>query len=414
MRSLLVLALLGGCESGHTPATGFVAFVEADTFDLVTTDLFGGVVRLDDGTHGSLSFSPNARWIATVAPNRDVRVFGRDGTKRMDLLPGGGDCASTPLWYGDTLQWCISDGRGLGTVFLPDVKGTPRRINALSLVVSPDGRRLAYLQIDPLDAGPRGDLVVENVDGTSQRVLASGIEVNPRAFSADGEFVVVDELVDALRSRVTRFSVADGSATLLGDGATVSLPANGPSEVSRSPDGSEILVMNDRELRAWNITRLEQRLLATLAPGIRVQGAGFLDPDRIVYVEHRDESLGDIGMFHESVHVIDASSDVRVTPDGGLNAACFIAGVGTSTEVIAVDCDGARLVTFDGTVLARAEDAFQVVGLVGDESGMISVRFDGTIDFVPVVGPTRELGHAANPFTGAPGSALEPFVAYAP
>lgn len=411
MRRSLLLACLAACESGHAPSGGFVAFAQQDTFHLMTVDLNGTQRTLDEGTHGEIAISPDGRWIATAGTERNVRLYGRDGAKRTDLLPSGADCLATPRWHGtQAVGWCTV-GADNGTVFLPDPKGTPRVIATHGLISSPDGRRIAYV-IPEGPATVRGMLVVENADGTDQHVLANSADMHPQAFSTDGAFLVVLERVDnGVSTRVNRFTIADGTMTTFGPGAVLGLPATQASSASRSPDGSEILMKVDGDLVAVEIASGTQRRIATLATGVELAGAGFIDRDRLIYVQHHDMTQGDVEIYEESVHLVDASTDVTLLPAS--EGTCYVAGVGLETGVVAIDCFGAHVVDFGGTELAG--NASRVVGLASDESGIITVTSEGAIELVPIAGAPRELARSATHFVGNPfQSVFAPFVAYSP
>ena len=407
MRRLIFAACLAACEGGQRPGEGVIAFAEPQTLDLRVVDVETGTDKLvDRGFHGSLSISPDGLWIAAVSTDRNVRLFGRDGTKRLSLPPGGNECFGTPTWHGDALDWCFEDGEGEARVLLPVATGTPRRIATTNIVFSPDQALVAYTRRNATSAPEHGDLVLENVDGSGQRILATEVVQFPAMFSADGRFLLAVEFSGGT-SHVLRFSVEDGSRTMIGDGS-VARPLLPQARLGL--DGSEILAAAGQDVFAIDIASGARRAIATLEPETFLIGAAFLDREHVLYMTRRIQSTGDVEVIDEILHVVAANSDTVLT------SGCHVAGIAPTRGFIAVSCPGggATVMTFDGLgIFDRA--GVEALGFTPDELGIIAVGDDGAIEYLGFEGHTRALGTATTAADAFIMHGLNPpYVSYAP
>lgn len=410
MRCPLVLVALAACDGGNATGTGIVAYSRQVTLDLAVVDVASGETTiLDQGAHGGISISPDRSWIATSGLDRPISLFAADGSARREVTPGEKGCLSTPRWHaGHVIDWCTSDITGTGTYVLPGLDAaSPRRLAANGIQVAPDGRQLAYLRrYQPGGPSPRGDLVVEGIDGSGARTFATDVDAYPIRFTDDGRFLIAQHQVDDFTTRLLRYAIADGSTLELSPGSSPVMTVGGP----------ELLLLVGRELHAVEVESGAHRIVATLPPGVGIYQAQLVDHDRVVYIQRRDFSRGDIGMFADSIHLADAASDITLVPEGGTNEQCDLAGIAREVGFVAASCGGARLVAFDGTELASEANAHAVLGLSTDERGVVTVARDGTIRYLPADGAPRELGIAESlfePSSRGP-EVFEPLVAYAP
>jgi Tol biopolymer transport system component len=154
---------------GWTPDGKSIAFIRADT--LYLQDLAGGTPRVlaHGGQMHSLAWSPDGRWIACVLGNRQAQqpgfLFANGGAAGLGLIPaaGGQPVALTEDEYYNASPVWGPDGRSLlfvsnraGGVDLYQMRlrqnGKPEGslvrltngLNALSLRLSRDGRRIVY------------------------------------------------------------------------------------------------------------------------------------------------------------------------------------------------------------------------------------------------------------------------------
>lgn len=401
MRPLLWLVCLAACDGGRSTGTGVVAFTQPDTFDLAVVDVASGdTTVIDDREHGLISISPDGAWITSRDLDRQQRLYATDRRSQRELEKGEEHAIVPPTWLAGTSLLWPADG---GLWFAPSAVSTARHLSGVIADVSPDGTLLAYLRFhEPITPDRRQDLIVEAVDGSGSRMLASDVAYYPLMFSADGRFIVVGA---GSRTQILRYSVADGAMTELPPGQIMNV----------SDDGSELLVANGTELRAVEIASGTQRTVAPLPAGIELDRVSVfpLERDRVVFVQSRNVSTTDVLEFVYSIHIAGVAEDTVVRAEAPASFECAVAGVARESRYFAVSCGGVRLVGYDGTVLAADDDAATVLGVSADERGVVTLGRDHTIRYLGVGGQDRELGHVPDAF--AEGVLVsEPFAAYAP
>lgn len=403
------LFVLVGCGAGG--GTGTVVFSEAGTGRVIALDVSSGNTKVvDDGSFGGVSISADREYVAYTGADRVVKVANRNGNITA-LAPGGGDCASIPHWGPNhSLTYCISDQSGGGTVLVPTIGATPRRVNGGNIAISADGQQFVYRQWTVTDGtSAAGDDVVENLDGSEHRVLrASVMDGGFFLFTPDQQHVLTPSA-----SGILEITLADGSVTNLGAGAYVDPLALDPGS-NVSPDGTELLLFADSKYVGLNVSTGERRYIADAPPHCGSLAA-FADRDHVVCVAHEDTTPAgtDEGMFRESLLVATGSSVTTLLSPPGTNAPCTLVGVARNTHDVAAACGGAVLVSLNGSTLA-SRAALDVVGIAADESGVVAVAEQGTVFLLSTGGDSRQLATAMSPFAPGVTDLFSPYVAYAP
>ncbi|MBA3460344.1 MAG: hypothetical protein H0T46_10315 [Deltaproteobacteria bacterium] len=412
----LACVLLVACSGGGTAGTGTVVYSHSITGALHLKDLDTGEQRqLAGGPTGAVAITGDGEYVAFSRGDRIVRVSDRIGTI-TELPLGGKGCAPTPVWGPNhSLSWCISEAGGSYTGFLPTIGATPRRLSAHRVVASADGSQIAYLALaQPGGPSPRGDLVVENADGSNRRVLRADVDAMVIDFLPDGQLLVQDHPTDFTYA-IQRIDLASGSTTDLGPGGVNGL-ATPWYQVSYSPDRSEVLTGSNHELLALNIATGARRSLAQVPADGTIGSAAFIDRDRVVFTVHRDMSVSDIGMFRESIQLGDPGGQITLVEEATTNSSCRVIAIARAAGYVASTCGGATLATLDGQILTKVQTPFDPLGLSADEGGVVVVLMDGTVSYLSRHGELIELARAVSVFEQSPGAdtGLQPFAAYAP
>ena len=412
MRSVLLLALVAAC--GADPAvTGTLVYSEQGTQHIRLLDLASGTSNLiDGGQFGSVSIAPDAQHVAYEGADRIVKVADRAGTI-TPILPGGG-CTGTPEWLTNSaLAYCIGTASYSGTMLLPSLDGASPRFMRGGVTVSPDGTLVAYVNAE-------GDVIVENMDGTAQRVLVPSKDPTAMypswmvtAFTPDQEGLVLFDF-GVHPNQLDIVALADGAMvtvdnTSLGYGPIANPVFRGASPFS--PDGTELVAQTSGSLIAITLATGATRQLATLDTRVTSGGAVFVDAEHVLWVRVENHSVSDIGLYTMSVHVAGPGGSDVVLIDGAQNELWQSIAV-SPAGFVAVPA-AALLVALDGTVLVsndtlRADD---VLGVTPDNQGVIVHSFDGTIRYVDAGGASRDL--AQTPTAGGP-EVVEPYAAYSP
>jgi hypothetical protein len=407
-----LLVLLAACSAGGASGTGTIVFSEPVTGHVTSYDVATGNTRLiDSGSFGELSISSDRQYFAYSGADWVVKVADREGNITA-LDPGGRGYPSTPTWGPNhSLTYFIDDQSGIGTVFLPTVGAAPRRLVTANFAVSADGHQIVYKQFaQPGGPSTVGDVVVENADGSGHRVLQPSVTNDDLfLFTPDQQHVLTVDTPGILD-----IALADGSIVQLGPGWFVEpLPHDPQSNLS--PDGTELLVLANKQYFGLNLETGQRRYIAD-APPYCGAVAAFVDANRIVCTAHQDTTPpgSDIGMFLESVQLAAGSSTTMLVPTPpGMNQPCSLVGVARTRAYVVAACGNATLVSFDGKTLA-SKTALDVVGIADDESGIVAVTRDGAVFFLSRDGELRQLTTAMSPFDMDHGSLMEPFVAYEP
>lgn len=404
-----LLPLLVGCSAGG--GTGTVVFSETGTGRVVALDLTSGTKQvIDGGMFGSVAISSDRQFVAYAGADQVVKVADRNGSI-TPLAPGTGAEYPLPTWGpNNSLTYYFQDQSGDGTVLLPTVGATPRRITGAHLAISADGQQIVYRQPARTDGTSlAGDDVLENADGSEHRVLrASVMDGGIFLFTPDQQHVLTPSAAGLLE-----VTLADGSVTNLGSGTYVEPLPHAPSS-NVSPDGTELLLFADGEYVGLDLTTGVRRYIADVPPHCG-EPAAFADQDHIICVAHNDTTPpnSDMGMFFESLQLASASSTKELIASPGTNEPCTLVGVARHSGYAAAACGRATLVSLNGTVLA-SKAALDVVGIAEDQSGVVAVAGDGAIFLLSADGDSRQLATAMSPFDTTHGLLLQPFVAYAP
>ena len=402
------LLFLVGCSGAD--GTGTIVFSDPGTGHVMSLDVVSGATQLiDGGRFGAVSINPDRQYVAYAGADKIVRVADRRGNITA-LAPGGGGCTSTPTWGPNhSLTYCISDQSGNGTILLPTIGATPRRLVGGNIAVSADGQQVVYKQwANPDGSSSVGDVVVENADGSDHRVLMPSVtDGGVYLFTPDQQHVLTPSA-----SGLLEIALAEGSVTNLGSGAFVApLPLDPLSNVS--PDGTELLLFADKQYLGLNVATGERRYIADAPPDCGA--AAFADADHIVCAAHQDTTMpgSDVGMVLDSIRVATGGSTTMLIPPPGTNTSCTLIGIARTSGYAAAACGNATLVSLDGTSLA-AQPALDILGIAADESGVVAVTRDGLAFFLSRGGDSRSLAQAMSPFDTSHGDLVAPFVAYAP
>lgn len=412
MRLPLVFTALAACAATPDPGTGTLVFSEASTGHVRALDVATAEDRLIDGTaaFGSLTISRDGQYVAYVGSDSVVRVADSAGSvTALDPPNGATDhtgCLLGPVWGSNhSLAYCIYD-QGYGSYGFMPAPGLPvRKLLATELVISDDGSKIVYHRRESDPTKP-GDDVVENADGSGQRVLAASTIETRFEFTPDGQQVVaLAEHPDAYR--VVVHSLADGTTSDLGPG---DLPTAIEGGSRFSPDHSEVLAVLGGELVAVQPTTGAKRHFATLDTDTKVYQATFIDADHVAYIRVKDSQLGDVITSTSSFRIASASSEVAVVPD--TERYCYVQAIAIEHGVAAVECDTAAIVALDGTVRASTSARF-ALGITDDGASIVTLEDDGSVVLVTPNRAPRPLAKATAP-SDITGLRLGPFAAYAP
>ena len=413
MRLPVAFIALAGCSTtADHPGTGTVVFSEGATGYVHTLDVASGQDRLIDGTaaFGSLSISSDGQHVAYVGADSVVRVADAAGSVTQLAPPNGATdetgCVPGPTWGpNSSLAYCIYDQGYSSYGFMPAPGVPARKLLATELVISDDASTIVYHRRDPDPTKP-GDVVVENADGSGQRVVAASTIETQFHFTPDGQQIVaVAQLPDA--AHVVVHSLTSGTTTDLGPG-TLPVAIEGGSMIS--PDHTEIVAVLAGELVAVQLATGATRPFATVASDVTINQASFIDADHVAYVRVRDTTQGDIVTSTSSFRIASASDDVAVVPDTTLD--CYVQDIAIDRGVAALECDTAEIVGLDGTVRASTAAPF-ALGISEDSAGIVTLDDNGTVAFVTPDGVARTLAQATAPHD-ITGTRLGPFAAYAP
>ncbi len=408
MQRLCLISVVVATACSSTPGTGTVVYSEATTGHLRTLDVASGADRVidDGGAFGSLSIAADGQRVAYVGSDAIVRVADLDGHLTSLELPNGmtqyTGCAPGPTWGpNNSLTYCIYDNGWSSFGLLPAPGQTARKLIASSVAVSNDASSIVYHRRDAANPTALGDVVFEHVDGSGQRVLAADVVERNITFTPDGQHVAAtaDNGVD---SDVVVHALSDGATRVLGTGWLAS-PIAGGSVFS--PDGSEMLAVLGGELTAVHLTTGVARRLTTFEPGVTITFASFIDADRVIFQRHKQTPpTGHTVDITESVRITDGTTELIVMPD---NNRCSVRAIAIDAELAAVECEGAKIVSFDGTVHASRDAA--ALGISADRRGIVTLADDGALGFLSIDGDYRALAAASTR-----GSVIGPLAAYAP
>jgi len=411
-RILLISVLATACTTADgtgTTGTGTVIYSEANTGHLHAVDVASGEDRLidDGGAFGSLSMAADREHVAYVGTDGVVRVTDLRGNITALELPNGSTphtgCGPGPTWGpNNSLTYCIYDEGFSSFGFVPAPGAPVRKLIAYEVAVSNDAAAIVYQRRD-VDPTQLGDVVVENADGSGQRVLARSIIERAFMFTPDGLHVVA-VAENPVAFHVVMHTLADGAVTELGPG---DLPRPIAGGSSFSPDGSELLAVLGSELVAVQPTTGARRHFATLGAGVTIGSAAFIDADHVIYHRREDTTVpgSDVIESAESIRIASASDEITVMPQSGF---CAVRAIAVDAGLAAVECNNAAILSFDGTIRA-SNDALFALGISADDMGIVTIADNGSVTFLATDGQMRTLATAMNR-----GTLVGPVAAYAP
>lgn len=412
-RPALLLLLLAACSTSPSPGTGTIVYAEAATGHVRVLDVATGDDRLIDGAgaFGSVAISRDGRYIAYVGADAIVRVAPRDGAPTQLPLPNGTTafttCAGGPTWGpNNSLAYCIYDQGFASYGFVPTPGAPVRKLLATEVAIADDGARIVYHR-RTADPTARGDVVVENADGSDARVLRADVIERGFAFTPDG-LRVVATADDPAGTRVVIHTLADGTTTDLGAG-NVPRAIRGGSIFS--PDGSEVLAVLGGELVAVALTTGARRPFVNVTSEMRIGQAAFIDAGRVIYgrLDSRMLPGSSVVETSQSVHAASAAGPTIVMPEADV---CYVRAIALGAAVAAIECDEATLVSFDGTVHAATTARF-ALGIGDDGHGAVTLADDGSLAFVTTDEDVRPLATAMSR-SELPDAIFGPVAAYAP
>ena len=411
MRLPLVFTALAACAG--TPDTGTLVFSEANTGNIHAFDVASGHDRLIDGAgaYGSLSISPDQQHFAYVGSDSVVRVADSAGSVTALSPPNGATdqtaCSPGPAWGpNNSLAYCIYDQGSMSYGFMPALGVPVRELLATELVIADDASKIVYHRRGPDPTQP-GDVVVENADGSSQRVLAASTIETQFELTPDGQQVVaVAEHPDAFR--VVVHSLADGTTTDLGPG---DLPGAITGSSTFSPDHSEVLGgPGQRAGRRANHDRCEAALRDDRHRCEDLSGGVHRCGSRRLLARPRH----DLGQrHHEHVLVPDRERFRR-----GERGAGYRSQLSRESDLdrSAGGCDRVRYrdprgVRWHGSRVDRS--SVRARAQRGRRRRIVTLEDDGSVVFVAPNTAPRPLAKATSP-SDITGTRLGPFAAYAP
>lgn len=390
-----------------------MVYDEANTGHVRAIDVASGRDWLIDGSgaFGSLSISGDRQHVAYVGSDAAVRIADLEGNITTLALPNGATtftgCVPGPSWGpNNSLAYCIYDDGFASYGFMPAPGESVRKLLATELAISDDASRIVYHRRES-DPSKLGDVVVENADGSDQRVLQPSIIETALMFTPDGQHVVaVAEHPEAFR--VVIHDVSDGTTRDLGPG---DLPRAIRGGSIFSADHSEMLAVLGDELVAVNLETGAKRHFTTVTSETRISQAAFIAEDRVIY-RRLDATIipgSDVEESSQSIRIASALHETTMMIHADL---CYVHSVTTDGGFAAVDCDNAAIVSFDGTVRASI-GASAALGISDDDSGIATIADDGTVSFVTTDGESRPLAQAM-PWSQIEGALRGPRAAYAP
>ena len=154
-------------------------------WDVVISDAEGNVITTFPAQGWGVAWSPDstrvAVWDSLYDPPATIGVYGLDGARLTQLtMPSGWSSGDN---FDDDPEW-MPDGTSLviGSLEVPLDGGAPRQLPlpmrsfSFSNSYSPDGSRVAYVDVDH---GSRWSLVVAAADGSDAREVAEGPVIDP-------------------------------------------------------------------------------------------------------------------------------------------------------------------------------------------------------------------------------------------
>ena len=381
-------------------------------FDLAT----GHDTLIDGGQFGSVSIAPDGRHVAYEGFDEIMKVADLSGAI-MPIVPGGG-CAGRAEWLtSQSLAYCASLPAGSGMLLLPNLTGGTPRFTGQTPAITSDGTHVGYVDT-------RGDVIVEAIDGTDHRVVLASSDpsatnhlLGVMSFTPDQSAVLVYDY-SSIPKKLRIVSLTNGATVdITGVG-----PPSGPFGATTfygaswfSPDGTEMLLQSSAGLVAINLATGAQRVLVAFADRISSGGAVFLDATHVLWVRLEDRSVGDLGSYSGSLHVVGQEQDDREIDAPHVENALY-SSIGVSREGFIALPNERSIVTVDGTLVLRNDPSApasanaDVLGVTADGLGFIVISNDGVVRYEGTDGTVRDLVTAGGGVEGV----INPYAAYAP
>jgi hypothetical protein len=275
----------------------------------------------------------------------------------------------------------------------------PRFVPDYGATVSADGTLDVYVN-------PRGDVILENIDGTNSHILVPTIDanaVNPRSyaglFTPGQQSLIVTDRLDT--GWITHVVSLVGAPTIYfagltpGGGGGVFAPTLLGASIT-SPDGTEMLMTSYTALVAATLATGEMHTLVTFEPRVYSAGAVFLDADHVLWVRAEDRSVSDVGDVHLSVHVVGPEGDIAIDDPSPNFTWPAIAVLSDHTIVVPSDV---LFVAADGTTLLTNEQMIaNIIGIAADGTSTVTLTQNGAVEWLDRSGATLDL---ASPYLGA-------------
>lgn len=382
-------ALVGCADDPTPPPPSILAYTEADTGRIVVYELGVGerAAVTPAGPAGTLAVAPAGHEVAYSVRRSatDNAVFVADtvtGTAR-EITPGAGATLAELRWEGpDWFIYRAFDGVSPSSQVVAPGTTTarsvsPRWIDYGRETGSPTEPAFVYSEcVTGNEQSCPRQLVVEHVDGSDRRVIATADRFAPVAYTPDGARILVHELRDGAVRLVARDVVGDGMVDLGASDPTLEDYYLVPGLSRLSPDGTEVLTLRAGALLAVRVDGSGERTIANAAP-IR---AGFTAAGDVVY----EVFAGDFSSFTMDVHVVHGSADSSL---GGPIPDCFPVVVAPAGDRLAWSCGtGTTVYRLPGGDLIW-HDAFanttEPVGFGAADRGLV------TVEHLPVIERTQ-------------------------
>lgn len=338
-----------------------------------------------------------------LAYGKDGRIFvaGEMG-EVVELIPGAGELQMIDVtWHRGGWLTYSTQMQGLYDTAIAQPPSEPRLLGSSGhAVVSPDGAQVAYLRHADRTRPPVvGELVVETIDGSDQRVLSQGM--GTPAFSPDSMSVLATDP----GGRLHQFVLEDGSRKDLGFGgvdyATFRLDPR-----AYSYDGDHLLVAEPNAISTLSLQTGERMLRVERTDPWQLGPAMYIDEQSILYVAYQTSSTGDSLMATRRVILQRGAVAEELLSSDDVYSPCGVVGA-KYPDYVGILCGGVLHVldNQDGSIVSSVP----CDGLLGFESqGDGVVVMDGGGSYVRYVGGSGESATIATIAVGGSSAAYTP------